>query len=140
MVDSFGYSEVALLIGVGVIAGFLNVIAGGGSLLTLPVLIFMGLPPVIANASNRIAILFQNIFAVGQFKKAGVFEGKYSLYLGLSAIPGAVLGALLAVDIDENLFTKVLSVIMLIVGFLIIRKPNVNATHATDSQKKRTFL
>ena len=45
-----------LLIIVGMLAGVINTLAGGGSLLTLPVLIFMGLPPNVANATNRIGI------------------------------------------------------------------------------------
>ena len=52
-----------LLVLVGFIAGVINVVAGGGSLLTLPMLIFLGLPPNIANGTNRIAIIIQNIFA-----------------------------------------------------------------------------
>ena len=49
--------DIFLLIGAGVFAGFVNTIAGGGSLLTLPLLIFMGLPPAVANGTNRIAIV-----------------------------------------------------------------------------------
>ena len=57
-----------LLILVGFIAGIINVVAGGGSLLTLPILIFLGLPPNIANGTNRIAIIIQNIFAIKGFQ------------------------------------------------------------------------
>lgn len=105
---------------VGVVAGFLNVVAGGGSLITLPVMIFMGLPPSIANATNRIAILSQNVFAIKKFRSAGLVDFKYSFYLGIAAIPGAVLGGWLALDIKGALFTKILSIIMLVVGVLIL--------------------
>jgi len=54
------------------VAGILNVLAGGGSLLTLPLLIFMGLPAAVANGTNRIAIFSQNIFAIQGFRKRGV--------------------------------------------------------------------
>ena len=56
--------QIPLLAGVGLVAGILNVLAGGGSLLTLPVLIFIGLPAATANGTNRIAIFCQNIFAI----------------------------------------------------------------------------
>ena len=46
----------------GLIAGVINTLAGGGSLLTLPILIFSGLPPNIANGTNRVGILIQAIF------------------------------------------------------------------------------
>ena len=61
-----------LLILVGFIAGIINVVAGGGSLLTLPILIFLGLPPNIANGTNRIAIIIQNIFAIKGFQSKGI--------------------------------------------------------------------
>ncbi len=109
-----------ILVAVGVISGFLNVAAGGGSLLTLPMMIFMGLTPNFANATNRVAILMQNVFAIRKFKTSGLVDGKYSIYLGLAAIPGAVLGALLAVDIKGELFARILSVVMIIVGVTIL--------------------
>ena len=56
--------EIIVLVGVGFIAGAINTLAGGGSLLTLPILIFLGLPPSVANGTNRIAILFQNVLPI----------------------------------------------------------------------------
>jgi hypothetical protein len=109
-----------ILVAVGILSGFLNVVAGGGSLITLPTMIFMGLPPNVANATNRVAILLQNIFAIRKFNKAGLVDGKYSIYLGLAAIPGAILGALLAVDIKGELFAKILSIVMIVVGIAIL--------------------
>ena len=48
---------------IGIIVGFINTMAGGGSLITLPVLIFMGLPSSVANGTNRIGILFSSFSA-----------------------------------------------------------------------------
>ncbi|MFY0606541.1 MAG: sulfite exporter TauE/SafE family protein [Cyclobacteriaceae bacterium] len=132
--------EYLVLVIVGVIAGFLNVVAGGGSLLTLPTMIFMGLPPNVANATNRVAILWQNVFAIKKFKSAGVVDSRYSIYLGLAAVPGAILGAVLAVDIDGALFTKILSVIMLVVGFLIVfGSPSAKPKETSKAKEKSIF-
>lgn len=129
--------EYLVLVCVGVVGGFLNVVAGGGSLLTLPTMIFMGLPPNVANATNRVAILWQNVFAIKKFKSAGILESRYSIYLGLAAVPGAILGAILAVDIDGALFTKMLSVIMLIVGLLIVfGSPIANVKEVVEGKAK----
>lgn len=125
---------------IGVVAGFLNVVGGGGSLMTLPAMIFMGLPPHVANATNRIAILWQNVFAIHRFRKAGVVEMKYSIYLGLAAVPGAVIGGWLAVDIKGELFTKLLSVIMLIVGVMILMGSSGNGKEAVRRSEKRIWL
>lgn len=108
---------------VGIAAGFANTVAGGGSLLSLPVLIFMGLPSSVANATNRVAIIMQNIFAVSGFKSKGVSTFPYSLYLGLSALVGAIIGARIAVDISSDLFNQILSIVMLLVVIMTIFNP-----------------
>ena len=66
---------------VGFLAGFINVFAGGGSLLTLPLLIFMGLPANIANGTNRIALIMQNIVATGSFRQQKVLDFKQGDFL-----------------------------------------------------------
>ena len=62
------------IVAVGLAAGFINTVAAGGSLLTLPILMMIGLPPTVANATNRIAILFQNIFCRSRLQKARRFS------------------------------------------------------------------
>lgn len=111
-----------LLVLIGFIAGVINVLAGGGSLLTLPMLIFLGLPPTVANGTNRIAIIIQNIFAVKGFQSKGVSAFPYSIYLAISASVGAVIGALAGVNIRGELFNKILGVIMvLVVGYMVFK-------------------
>lgn len=112
-----------LLVLAGVGAGFINVVAGGGSLITLPLMIFLGLPPVVANATNRIALLAQNVVAVSNFKKKKVSPGKYGVYLGLVALVGAIIGANLAIDIPEKLFNRILSIVMIAVAIILMFKP-----------------
>ena len=104
----------------GLAAGFFNVVAGGGSLITVPTLIFLGLPPVMANGTNRIAILSQNITSVNRFKKKGYFSLKTGLILGLIASVGAFIGSSIAVDIPGDLFNKILSGVMILVLFLTL--------------------
>lgn len=115
--------QLALLAGVGVVAGILNVLAGGGSLLTLPMLIFLGLPAPVANGTNRIAILCQNVVAVGGFKSKGVFPAKLALLCTIPALIGSILGAQLAVDISEELFKQLLAGIMVGVVILMVIDP-----------------
>lgn len=119
----FEYDWIVLII-IGVFAGALNTIAGGGSLITLPFLIFLGLPPAIANGTNRIAILFQTASAVSGFKSKGVTTFPFSLYIGASAFIGSIIGAQIAVDIKGETFNKILSVVMIVVVLLIVFKKN----------------
>lgn len=109
-----------LLIGAGFIAGVVNTMAGGGSLLTLPALIFMGLPPAMANGTNRISIIIQNFFSSAGFYSKGVNTLPFSLYLAIPAIIGSVIGAKLAIDIPDALFNKILAFIMVVVVIYLI--------------------
>jgi hypothetical protein len=95
-------------------SGFLNVMAGGGSLLTLPLLIFLGLPVAVANGTNRVAILVQNAAAVAAFRRQGARGLREGLGWALATVPGAVGGAWLAIRVDEQLFRMVL------VGVLVL--------------------
>lgn len=99
-----------LLIVVGIISGFLNVMAGGGSAISLPLLIFLGLDSPLANGTNRLAIFIQTIASVLSFKQEKFFEFKTSLKLAAFALPGAIAGAILAVKIDSVLFQRVLAI------------------------------
>ncbi|NIP55320.1 MAG: TSUP family transporter, partial [Phycisphaerae bacterium] len=96
------YIELLILFGVGILTGVINVMAGGGSSLTLPALIFLGLDSAAANGTNRVGILIQSLFATLSFRKEKVSEINLSLKLAALTIPGAVLGALLAVRISDR--------------------------------------
>ncbi|MFZ9045499.1 MAG: sulfite exporter TauE/SafE family protein [Cyclobacteriaceae bacterium] len=115
--------EGLMLLGVGIIAGIINTLAGGGSLITLPLLIFLGLPSAEANASNRVAIFLQNIFAVRGFKSKGISVFPYGYYTAASAMVGAVIGANIAVEISGDLFNKILAIVMIVVIVLTVIKP-----------------
>lgn len=124
--------EYLLLIPIGFIAGFLNTIAGGGTLLTLPTLLFLGLPAPLANGTNRIAILIQTFTAVRGFKSKGVSTYPFSLYLGISAFFGSLLGAKLAINITGELFNKILAIIMVMVLATILLNPKKNYTELPE--------
>ncbi|MGQ1892014.1 sulfite exporter TauE/SafE family protein [Thermophagus sp. OGC60D27] len=129
--------EILLLVLAGILSGFVNVVAGGGSLLTLPLMIFMGLPSGVANGTNRIAIIAQNVFAVSNFARKGIYEFPYSLYLGAAAVVGAIIGANLAVDIDEKAFNRFLALVMVGAAFFIVRrKQNTISDNANISSKQ----
>jgi uncharacterized protein len=118
-----------ILFFLGIIAGFLNVIAGGGSTLTLPTLIFLGLESSVANGTNRIAILVQNISAVYSFKREKYQDLKASLILASFTLPGAIAGALLAVKLDNEIFQKILGIIMIgIILSMFIPQKQINST------------
>jgi uncharacterized membrane protein YfcA len=104
----------SLVFAVGLIAGGINILSAGGSFITLPVLIFMGLSPAAANGTNRIAILAQGVTAGIGYKKERLTDLKTSLKLSLFTLPGAVLGALLAIDVSEIMFKRILAIVLVL--------------------------
>ena len=125
-----------LLFVVGTIAAFINVNAGGGSSLTLPTLIFLGLDTATANGTNRIAILTQTFASVHAFKKESYSQFKLSWKLSLLTLPGAVIGAFAAVEISDEIFKKVLAVIM--IGIIVMMLlPNSKKILVDNSENKK---
>jgi len=129
--EETSFLKLALLFAVGVLSGFLNVLAGGGSFLTLPALMFLGLPATVANGTNRIGILLQNVGAIWAFRRAGHFPIRLSLALSVPAIAGSILGARLAVVISDAAFQKALALIMLSVTLLTLWNPKERTTQTT---------
>ena len=109
--------------------------AGGGSTLTLPTLIFLGLDSALANGTNRVAILIQNIFAVYSFKREKYQKFKLSLKLSLFTLPGAVAGALVAVKIGDQTFQTILGMVMIgIIISMIIPRSKIEYEQADDEK------
>lgn len=126
--------ELLLLIAAGFAAGIINTLAGGGSLIILPLLIFMGLPPALANGTNRVAIVVQSLSGTLGFQTKGISNYPYVFYYGISATLGALLGAQIAIDIDPQSFNRILAVIMLIAGGLIVFNPQRKLSPITENQ------
>ncbi|MCI0694394.1 TSUP family transporter [candidate division KSB1 bacterium] len=111
-------AQLTILFFAGAISGFINILAGGGSLLTLPVLIFLGLPAATANGTNRISILIQSLAGVAGFHQLNVFPWRAGLLAAIPALTGAIIGANLAIDISDTLFKQILAGLM--IGMLIL--------------------
>lgn len=104
----------------GVLAGIINTLAGSGSLITLPLLIFLGLPANIANATNRVGVLFQNLVAVFSLKKSSELKTSESLWLLIPSVIGGITGAYFAIDLDANTMKKFIGAVMVVMLFLVI--------------------
>ncbi len=128
-----------ILAAVGFVAGVINTIAGGGSLLTLPMLIFMGLPPAVANGTNRIGIFIQCITSIAGFKSKGIKPTSFGVYLGIAALIGSLIGAQIAVDIKGETFNRILAIVMVVVVLFMVFKPKVNLENVTERIQGKHF-
>lgn len=116
-------TTVLVLACVGVVTGLLNVLAGGGSLINLPVLILLGLPPTVANGTNRVALLIQNTGAAWSFRRRGLFSREW---VGLALPPallGTLLGAWVATRIGDAAFQRIVAVVLVLVAAWTIWNP-----------------
>ncbi len=127
------FAYLLLLFPAGAVAGTINVIAGGGSFLSLPVLMAAGLPVDIANGTNRISVVVQGVFATVDFKKKGAFDGPlYRKFLPW-LLGGALIGAYGATRIDPQRLKSIFGVVFVLMGSYMLLKtfPRKNRVQQT---------
>lgn len=135
------YIKVLVLFGVGTIAGFMNVMAGGGSSLSMSALIlFMGLEGAMANGTNRIALVLQNAFAVLSFRKRKFHDFKKSFQLSVLALPGAIAGAFLANITPDAWFKRILAIVLVGIVCSMLFSPKKRNNDTTTIEGKKTWV
>ncbi len=107
----------------GFAAGFINTLAGSGSLLTLPLLIYLGLPANVANGTNRVGILLQNVAGVVEFRRQKVLPLRVGLALAAPAVIGSLIGAGIAVNLDEQTMRRAIGAIMVLMLVIMMWRP-----------------
>lgn len=107
----------------GFVAGFINTLAGSGSLVTLPLLMMAGLPAGVANGTNRIGVLSQNLTAARTFSVEDQMDIRGVFYLGLPAIIGSIIGAQIAVNFNEEVMRKTIGALMVVLLVVILIEP-----------------
>jgi uncharacterized protein len=117
--------EITVLIVAGVLVGFINTLAGGGSIISLSLLMFMGLPAQVANGTNRIAVLLQTFTATLNFRKSGLLTSKKGWLLSIPGVIGSIVGSFISVEINEEIFEKAIVFIMFVMLIFIFYKPSV---------------
>jgi uncharacterized protein len=126
-------SYVALFF-VGFIAAVINVVAAGGSFLTLPLLIFLGFPATIANGTNRVGVLTQNISAVLGFHSHNVLPVKWAVSVSIPAVAGAAIGVWAALNVPDLAFRRILSIVMLAVAFATLLHRGLGGARRSQPQ------
>jgi uncharacterized protein len=127
-----------ILFASGAAAGFINIMAGGGSVLTIGIMILLGVEPVIANGTNRIGVLTGTVSGALTYKAEKFTDLKTSLILSACAIPGAIAGSLISVHISNELFQKVLSVVMIFIMITMLLPKKKK--EVPINQLKKNFL
>jgi len=114
-------ADYALLAGAGLVAGGVNSVAGGGSLLTVPLLVLLGLPGGLANGTNRVGILLQAAISAWRFRSHGVSGGADALPLLLPVLIGSTAGAFAISRLADASFERLFGVVMLVLLVPVLR-------------------
>ena len=127
--------QIALLIlFAGALASFINMMAGGGSVISIGTMILLGIEPTVANATNRVGIIVATGTGSLAFKSEKFSDVKTSLILALCAIPGAIVGAFYSVSISNEMFQRLLAIVMIFILItLLIPKKKVAVENAKKS-------
>lgn len=120
-------TAILLLSSTGFVAGIINTLAGGGSNLTLPALMMLGLPADIANGTNRVAVLMQGIVGVAGFDRHNSLDRPAVIPILIPTIIGGMTGALAAALLPNLYLKPVLLLSILIMSAVILLRPSVMA-------------
>ncbi len=125
--EDFGLLSILVLVVTGFIAGIINTMAGGGSNLTIPALMVMGIPADIANATNRVSVLFQSLTAAKGFKQYGKLDMPDLKKIIALSLLGGLAGAITASYLPPQLLKPILLGSMIAMAAVILFKPGVVA-------------
>lgn len=117
------WEHVALVFLAGIVCGIINTLAGSGSLISLPILMFIGLPPHVANGTNRIGIFFQNIVSTANFFRQKVLDVKMGFKVAFPSIAGSVAGAFIVLELNERAVEITVGIVLLIMLIPLWLKP-----------------
>jgi uncharacterized membrane protein YfcA len=106
------------------VSSAINMIAGGGSFLVLPLLIFFGLPAGEANATNRVGVLAQNIAGVVSYHRHGVLDWSFARPTFLPCILGSLAGAWASLYVGDRELRRVISVLMVLMTLVALLDPS----------------
>jgi len=117
------WEHILLVLFVGLVTGFINTLSGSGSLISLPVLMFIGLPPHVANGTNRVGIFFQNLVSTGNYHRQNVLEPTMGVKVAIPAILGAITGAFVVTGLSERAVEVAVAIVLLLMLIPLWFKP-----------------
>lgn len=137
-----GMSEsltLALLLGTGVSAGFVDSIAGGGGLITLPMLLSVGMDPKLALGTNKLQATFGSGSATLHYAKAGAVRFKDFRRACLLAFLGSTLGSLLVQQLNAGVLKRFIPVVLVLVALYIWLRPRLGESDGVPRMSRPVF-
>lgn len=141
MIEMIEPSTLLILGIVALAAGFIDAVAGGGGMLTVPALLSLGLPPHIALGTNKLAASFASATAAWTYYKKNLFSPSFWIGSFVATFIGAITGTLIVNVISSDGLEKALPLIILAVAVYTIWHPQVKeATHTLPEPTRRLTI
>jgi hypothetical protein len=119
--------ELLLILGlVAMVAGFIDAIAGGGGLITLPALLLSGVPPVSAIATNKLQAASATLSATISFARKGLIEWRKAIPIACMSFLGGTLGALSVTLMPKNVLLTIVPILLILVALYFIFSPKLS--------------
>lgn len=122
--DPMSWGMISILIGVGIIVGFVNTLAGMATALSYALFMAMGMPINVANGTARVGVLAQFAVSSHMFKKQGYLDYKLGFKVGIPVAIGSILGAEFAAILNPSIMEIVMGIMLPIMAFLLIYNQN----------------
>lgn len=122
---------------VGVVASFFGSMVGGGSLLSIPMLIFLGLPPQVAIATDRFGGIGQAVVAFFKFHKAGKVVWRYVPLLAVISLAGSLIGANILLSVDQDLLQKIAGILLFVLLPFVFLKRDIGVDRRAVTVAKK---
>ncbi len=137
MLELLDLSTLALLAFVAFSAGFIDAVAGGGGMLTVPALLTIGLPPHIALGTNKLAATFASSTAAYTYFRKKMFSPLFWLHAFFATLIGSIIGTLTVNSINTFWLEKSLPLIILTIAvYTLLHPPVKNETHQLPIKNK----
>lgn len=130
-------NHLALLALIGIIAGFIDAIVGGGGLLSIPALLAIGIPPHLALGTNKLAACFGSITSSYTYYKQQLFTPKFWKNCAIATFIGAIIGSGLVFLINPAWLEKILPLLIISIAIYTLFSPKAMGTKATEAPNNR---
>ncbi|MDP5170383.1 MAG: sulfite exporter TauE/SafE family protein [Bacteroidia bacterium] len=134
------WTTYAVILVAGIVTGVINTLAGSGSLITLPIFVLLcGLPATVANGTNRVGVIIQSLVGVGAYRKSGKLQLQHVEWLAIPAIVGAIIGAQIAVKMNEQMMNIAIGGLMIfMLGVLLVNPERWIKVAEVDTTKHKS--
>jgi uncharacterized membrane protein YfcA len=132
--------HLVLILIVGILTGSYATLVGGGALISIPILIFLGLPPQVAIGTSKLGAFGVNIAGWYKFHQKRLIDYKIGFVMGIPIIIGTVFGVNLVLQINEELLRRIIAILTLLFLIFIVIEPKMGVERTKPEIRGHKYL